>query len=151
MSDEDTKKAEVFLFDLTDMTGKKAKANRQVVILTVEMNRATLIASIVSIFPAVVIALVTVPFIGVWSVLVAAVAFMAFMFFFLGRQRRGLQLKQWRGWADKRRARTDVFIQCNRVIDPSSSETRRIIRSARPNPLLAHVDDEELTDKVIAL
>src|SRR5699024_3437604 len=108
MSEEDTKKAEVFLFDLTDMTGKKAKANRRVVILTVEMNRATLIASLVSIVPALVIALITVPFIGVWSVLVAAVAFMAFMLFFLGHMSRCLMLMQWSGKSVHTRARHTI-------------------------------------------
>lgn len=151
MSDEEKKKAEVFLFDLTDMTGKKAKANRAVVIMTVEMNRATLVAAIVSAVPALVIALISLPLVGVWSIIVAAVVFGIFMFLFLGHQRRGLQLKQWRGWADKRRTRTDVLIQCNRVIDPTFSETRRIVRSTMPNPLLDDIDDEDLTDKVIAL
>ena len=144
MSDEETKeKPEVFLFDLTDMTGKSAKSNRQVVILTVEMNRASLIAAIVSLFPAALVTLIAVPIVGVWSIIVFAVVF-------LGRQRRGLQLKQWRGWADKRRTRTDVFIQCNRVIDPTTVDTRRIVRSSQPNPLLEHIDEEDLTDKVIA-
>lgn len=151
MSDEETReKPEVFLFDLTDMTGKSAKSNRQVVILTVEMNRASLIAAIVSLFPAALVTLIAVPIVGVWSIIVFAVVFLAFMFAFLGRQRRGLQLKQWRGWADKRRTRTDVFIQCNRVIDPTAVDTRRIVRSSQPNPLLEHIDEEDLTDKVIA-
>ena len=78
MSDEETReKPEVFLFDLTDMTGTSAKSNRQVVILTVEMNRASLIAAIVSLFPAALVTLIAVPIVGVWSIIVFAVVFLA--------------------------------------------------------------------------
>lgn len=150
MADDD-KKAEVYLYDLTRMTGRGAQAGRPVVFLTLEMRRGTLIATVVSAFPALIVTGMLFPLLGMWALMVGMVVFAVLMGILRIRQRRGLQLAQWRGWVDKRRSRTDVFVQCNRVIEPAQSSVRTVIRSARPNPLRAQHDDDALTDGVLAL
>lgn len=91
--------AEVFLYDLTEMTGKKAQQQRTQVIMTVEMRRGTLISLIIATFPALMVMGLLWPFLNVYATLGGVVVFGAILFFLMHRQRRGLQLSQWRGWA----------------------------------------------------
>lgn len=142
--------AEVFLYDLTEMTGKKAQQQRTQVIMTVEMRRGTMISLIVATFPALMAMGLLWPFLNVYATLGGVVVFGAILFFLMYRQRRGLQLSQWRGWADKRFSRTDVFIQCNRVIDPLVSSAYTIVRSSRPNPVRRQHDLDEALEEFLS-
>lgn len=150
MAKSDDDAAEVFLYDLTEMTGKKAQKQRTQVVLTVEMRRGTMIALIVSIFPALFVTGLLWPLLDIYSVLVALAVFGACMFALLYRQRRGLQVSQYAAWMDRRSNRTDVFIQCNRIIDPLESSAYMIVRSSRPSPIRRHVDLDQALEEALS-
>lgn len=157
MSDEPTREREVYLYNLTPMTGKDAQKDRRAVHFTIEMNRSTrnanLLAAPVALL-ALGVAIVVVrllPLIPVWTAVIpAAIAYGAVLFMTLARQRRGLKLAQWRAFADRKRARTGVFIQCGAVIDPLSSRPLKIVRSDVANDTRPQWDTDLILDEVTA-
>lgn len=157
MSDEQDQKREVYLYDLTPMTGKDAQKDRRAVHFTIEMSRSTRNAHLIAIPVALavlgvaVVAMRLLPVIPLWvTVIPAAVAYIAVLFMALARQRRGLRLAQWRAFVDRKRARTGVFIQCGAVIDPLSSTPMRIVRSGVPNDSDPSWDTDLILDEVTA-
>ena len=155
MSEETTRERKVYLYNLTAMTGKDAQKDRRAVHFTIEMNRSTRNANLLA-FPvallALGIAIVVVrllPLIPVWAAVIpAAIAYAAVLFVTLIRQRRGLKLTQWRAFADRKRARTGVFIQCGSVIDPLASRPLKIVRSGVPNDTAAQWETDLILDEV---
>lgn len=157
MSDEAVGEREVYLYNLTPMTGKDAQRDRRAVHFTIEMNRSTRNANLLA-FPVALLALGAanvvvrfLPLIPVWTAVIPAVlAYAAVLFVVLIRQRRGLKLTQWRAFADRKRARTGVFIQCGSVIDPLSSRPLTIVRSGTPNDSVSQWDTDLILDEVTA-
>ncbi|MDN5687944.1 MAG: hypothetical protein L0G94_14900 [Brachybacterium sp.] len=157
MSDEPTREREVYLYNLTPMTGKDAQKDRRAVHFTIEINRSTRNANLLA-FPAALIALGVaivvirlLPLIPVWTAVIpAALAYGVVLFANLARQRRGLKLTQWRAFADRKRARTGVFIQCGSVIDPLSSRPLKVVRSGTPNDSDPQWDTDLILDEVTA-
>lgn len=154
---ENQPEREVYLYNLTPMTGKDAQKDRRAVHFTIEMNRSTRNANLLA-FPVALLALGVaivvirlLPLIPLWaSVLPAAVAYAAVLFVTLARQRRGLRLAQWRAFVDRKRARTGVFIQCGTVIDPLSSKPLTIVRSGVANSASPEWDTDLILDEVTA-
>ena len=157
MSEETDQEREVYLYNLTLMTGKDAQKDRRAVHFTIEMSRFTRNANLLA-FPVAVIVLGVsilvvraLPLIPVWiTVLPAAVAYAAVLFMILVRQRRGLKLTQWRAFADRKRARTGVFIQCGSVVDPLASRPLRVVHSGVPNDTAAQWETDLILDEVTA-
>ena len=157
MSDEQAREREVYLYNLTPMTGKDAQKDRRAVHFTIEMNRSTRNANLLA-FPvsllalgAAIVVIRLLPLFPLWaSVIPAAVAYAAVLFVSLVRQRRGLKLTQWRAFADRRRARTGVFIQCGTVIDPLSSKPLTVVRSGVANHACPEWDTDLILDEVTA-
>lgn len=139
MSDEQAGR-EVYLYNLTDMTGKSAQAERRSVHFTLEMRRGTLIANILAVATAIAAMTITfplvqwIPFLPFWAVLFPGMAaYVAILLVTLLRQRRGLRLSQWRAFYDKKRAQVGVFIQCGTIVDPLSSQHLQVTPSCIPN------------------
>ena len=157
MSEEQTAEREVYLYNLTDMTGKGAQAERRSVHFTVEMRRGTLTAHILAAGASILTMLVVfpvlrlVPLVPIWAVVIpAAAAYAAILAITLLRQRRGLRLSQWRAFYDKKRAQTGVFIQCGALVDPLSSATLLITPSSAPNDAVPDWDPDLILDGVNA-
>lgn len=157
MSDEQAREREVYLYNLTPMTGKDAQKDRRAVHFTIEMNRSTRNANLLA-FPVALLALGVaivvirlLPLIPLWAAVIpAAAAYAAVLFVSLVHQRRGLKLTQWRAFADRKRARTGVFIQCGSVIDPLSSRPVKIVRSGVANDYCPQWDTDLIIDEVTA-
>lgn len=157
MSEETDQEREVYLYNLTPMTGKDAQKDRRAVHFTIEMNRSTRNANLLA-FPVAVIVLGisilvvrALPLIPVWiTVLPAAAAYTAVLFLILVRQRRGLKLTQWRAFADRKRARTGLFIQCGSVVDPLASRPLKVVPSSIPNTAAAQWETDLILDEVTA-
>ena len=157
MNDEQTADREVYLYNLTDMTGKTAQAERRSVHFTLEMRRGTLIANVLAVFTSVLVMLIAFPVIRLlplvpfWAVIIpGSGAYVAILAITLLRQRRGLRLSQWRAFYDKKRAQTGVFIQCGAVVDPLSSTAVLITPSSTSNDARPDWDPDLILDEVNA-
>lgn len=156
---EETKprEREVFLYNLTPMTGKDAQKERRTVHFTIEMTRNTRNAQLIAIPVTLIVLGISIviirvlPLIPVWLAAIPVMAtYAGVLAFTLMRQRRGMQLRQWRAFVDKKRARTGVFIQCGSVIDPLSSAPLEIVRSGVPNDVPQEWDADLILDEVNA-
>lgn len=148
---------EVYLYNLTDMTGKAAQAERRSVQFTVEMRRGTLIANMLAVVTSALVMFVAFPVVRVlplipfWAVVIpGSIAYVGVLAVTLLRQRRGLRLSQWRAFYDKKRAQTGVFIQCGAIIDPLSSTAMLITPSSTPNNARPDRDTDLILDEVTA-
>lgn len=157
MSDEQSSGREVYLYNLTDMTGKAAQAERRSVHFTLEMRRGTLIANVLACITAAVVMFIAFPIVRLlplvpfWAVLIpGAAAYVAILAITLLRQRRGMRLSQWRAFYDKKRAQTGVFIQCGAVVDPLSSTAVLITPSSTSNEHRPDWDPDLILDEVNA-
>ncbi|MGP5672607.1 hypothetical protein [Brachybacterium alimentarium] len=157
MNDEQTADREVYLYNLTDMTGKSAQAERRSVHFTLEMRRGTLIANVLAVLTSVLVMLISfpvvrlLPLVPFWAVLLpGAAAYIAVLAITLMRQRRGLRLSQWRAFYDKKRAQTGVFIQCGDVVDPLSSTAVLITPSSTTNDARPDWNPDMILDEVAA-
>lgn len=157
MSAEQTAEREVYLYNLTDMTGKSAQDERRSVHFTVEMRRGTLTAHVLAAGTSILTMLVAfpiirlIPLVPIWVIVIpGAAAYVAILWITLLRQRRGLRLSQWRAFYDKKRAQTGVFIQCGALVDPLSSATLLIAPSSRSNDARPDWDPDLILDEVNA-
>lgn len=158
MSDKETKdeqEREVFLYNLTDMTGRGAQQERRHVYFTIEMRRDTRNANIFAVITTVVAMLISypilhfVPLLPAWSFLVLGmIVYALVLWVMLYRSRRGLRVAQWQAFWDRRRAQVGVFIQCGTVVDPLASTALRIIPAGTPNTLAQDWDAELLLEEV---
>ncbi|MFI8776570.1 hypothetical protein ACIGH6_05705 [Brachybacterium paraconglomeratum] len=157
MSDGQNAGREVYLYNLTDMTGKAAQAERRSVHFTLEMRRGTLIANLLAVVTSVAVMFIAFPIVRVlplipfWAVVIpGAAAYVGVLAVTLLRQRRGLRLSQWRAFYDKRRAQTGVFIQCGAIVDPLSSTAMLITPSSTTNDARPDWDPGLILDEVTA-
>lgn len=157
MNDEQTADREVYLYNLTDMTGRSAQAERRSVHFTLEMRRGTLIANVLAVFTSVSVMLIAFPVVRLlpvvpfWAVVIpGTAAYVAILAITLLRQRRGLRLSQWRAFYDKKRAQTGVFIQCGAVVNPLSSTALLITPSSTSNEHHPDWDPDLILDEVNA-
>lgn len=157
MNDEQAAGREVYLYNLTDMTGKSAQAERRSVHFTIEMRRGTLIANVLAALTSALVMLITFPIVRLlplvpfWAVVIpGSAAYVAVLAITLLRQRRGLRLSQWRAFYDKKRAQTGVFIQCGAVVDPLSSTAVLITPSSTSNEHRPDGDPDLILDEVNA-
>lgn len=157
MNDEQTADREVYLYNLTDMTGKAAQAERRSVHFTLEMRRGTLIANILAVLTSALVMLITfpvvrlLPLVPFWAVVIpGSAAYVATLAITLLRQRRGLRLSQWRAFYDKKRAQTGVFIQCGAIVEPLSSTAVLITPSSTSNDSRPDWDPDLILDEVNA-
>lgn len=157
MSDGQSIEREVYLYNLTDMTGKAAQAERRSVHFTVEMRRGTLIANILAVVTSVLVMFIAFPIVRVlplipfWAVVIpGSIAYIGVLAVTLLRQRRGLRLSQWRAFYDRKRAQTGVFIQCGAIVDPLSSTALIITPSSTPNDDRPDWDPDLILDEVTA-
>lgn len=157
MSDEHNAKREVYLYNLTDMTGQGAQAERRSVHFTVEMRRGTLTGHLLAAGAAILAMLVAfpllrlIPLVPIWVIVIpGAAAYAAVLAITLLRQRRGLRLTQWRAFYDRKRAQTGMFIQCGAVVDPLSSASLLITPSSTPNDACPDWDPDLILDEVHA-
>src|SRR5699024_8837545 len=157
VSEETDQEREVYLYNLTPMTGKDAQKDRRAVHFTIEMNRSTRNANLLA-FPVAVIVLGisilvvrALPLIPVWiTVLPAAAAYAAVLFMVLVLHRLGSNLTQCRAGAARKRASTGVFIQCGSVVDPLASRPLKVVPSSVPNTAAAQWETDLILDEVTA-
>lgn len=146
----DDKKSEVFLYDLTDLTGRSAKSQRAMVIATVEMRRGTMWSLIFSGLPAVVTLAAAAVFLPpVYATLPAILVFVLVLLGLTLRQRRGMQLSLARGFVDKHIHRKGVFLQGGRIIDPTVSRAYIVAQSSQTNHLRKEVDEQSILEEAL--
>ncbi|MGP4915589.1 hypothetical protein ACTXJ9_07785 [Brachybacterium tyrofermentans] len=157
MNDEQTADREVYLYNLTDMTGKSAQAERRSVHFTLEMRRGTLIANVLAVLTSVLVMLIAfpvvrlLPLVPFWAVVIpGTAAYVAILAITLLRQRRGLRLSHWRAFYDKKRAQTGVFIQCGSIVNPLSSTALLITPSSTTNDARPDWNPDLILDEVTA-
>lgn len=157
MADGQNTDREVYLYNLTDMTGKSAQAERRSVHFTLEMRRGTLISNVLAVVTAALVMFIAFPIVRLlplvpfWAVLLpGAAAYIAVLAITLMRQRRGLRLSQWRAFYDKKRAQTGVFIQCGAIVDPLSSTAVLITPSSTANDARPDWNPDLILDEVTA-
>ncbi|MCG7308299.1 hypothetical protein [Brachybacterium sp. ACRRE] len=169
MSDENEKEREVYLYNLTAMTGKDAQAERRSVHLTIDMKRGTLISVVASTFisiPVFVISLLVfqmIPYVPTYlGIFPGLLAFFVSLGLMLIHQRRGLRLTHGRAFIDKKLAATrnqlNVFIQGGvssqagglLIIDPLESTPVLIAPSGIDNDYAQEWDTELILDEVYA-
>ncbi|WP_341855883.1 hypothetical protein [Brachybacterium sp. GPGPB12] len=158
MSDKEIKdeqEREVFLYNLTDMTGKGAQEDRRHVHFTIEMRRATRNANILAVLVTAISMLISfpivrvIPLVPIWSFLVIGMVVYALVLWaMLYRSRRGLRVAQWQAFWDRRRAQVGVFIQYGTVVDPLASTPLRIVPAGTPNTLARDWDTELILEEV---
>lgn len=126
------------LFSLTELTGRKSKDERTMVVQGFEMPRRYGIIAFVAFLPSLFAGISVFPFFGgVGAVVVFMVAMLAAFLIIEARSRRGLKLRMYQTVFDKgqnylRKLNGNV-IRCGRVVDPLDSTPGYIRLSSQDN------------------
>jgi hypothetical protein len=101
------------VYSLTDLTGRRKNAGRTMIISGIEVGRRTLIVTSVSFIASLLPTLILFPLLGALTfVIVPPVFIIAGFLFFEGRSRKGLQLRRYEAYLDKRKADPSTFYVC---------------------------------------
>lgn len=126
------------LFSLTELTGKRSKDERTMVIQGVEMPRRYGIIAFVAFLPSMFAGISVFPFFGgVGAVIVFGIAMLLAFLIIEARSRKGLKLRMYQTVFDKgqnylRKLNGNV-IRCGRIIDPLDSSPGFIRLSSQDN------------------
>lgn len=126
------------LFSLTELTGRKSKDERTMVVQGFEMPRRYGIIAFVAFLPSMFAGISVFPFFGgVGAVVVFMIAMLAAFLIIEARSRRGLKLRMYQTVFDKgqnylRKLNGNV-IRCGRVVDPLDSTPGYIRLSSQDN------------------
>lgn len=148
---------EVYLYNLTGMTGKGAQDERRHVHFTIEMRRDTRNANILAIILTIIAMVVAfpvvnlIPILPIWiALIIGSVVYAVTLWMMLRRSRRGLRVAQWRAFYDRRRAQVGVFIQYGTVVDPLSSEPLVVTPAGIPNTPTQEWDPDLIIEEATA-
>lgn len=129
------------LYSLTNMTGKKASADRTRVVGTVEMKARTYWVVMGSLLPAMAVAGIFAPVIKEYALMVVPVVIALALVLFNRRQRDGLQLYTYSALRDRygRGSRDKLYqlTQCHMPLDVSKPRLEVIAPSSTPRPATA--------------
>lgn len=126
------------LFSLTELTGRKSKDERTMVVQGFEMPRRYGIIAFVAFLPSLFAGISVFPFFGgVGALVVFMIAMLAAFLIIEARSRRGLKLRMYQTVFDKgqnylRKLNGNV-IRCGRVVDPLDSTPGYIRLSSQDN------------------
>ncbi|WIE80970.1 hypothetical protein [Curtobacterium sp. MCSS17_016] len=120
------------VYSLTDLTGRRKNDGRTMIISGIEVGRRTLIVFSLSGVLSLVPTLMLLPFFGILVIaIVPPIVIAASFIFFEGRSRRGLQVRRYREFLDKRQNDANTFYVC---FQPTTKDLgfTRIVASAEP-------------------
>ena len=142
----------MFVYSLTDLTGRRKNADRTMVVATVEVNRFTFLVVLMSLVPAIpltaVVALLLGPFVY-YAAAVPLLCVFAGLAFVDTKTKKGLQLRRYEAMWDKRKAKdsaTTVYV-CSEPL--KRTELVTLIQTVVPNRhYVASDGDTDLFDIV---
>ncbi len=127
----------MYVYSLTQLTGRRKNVDRTIVVATVEVNRATflvvVLSALASVLPSLLVALLLGPF-SAYALIVPVLCIGAGLFLVDQRTRKGLQLRRYEAMWDKRRAKTvsgTAFV-CGQPMRAPHLVT--IVQTVIPNP-----------------
>jgi hypothetical protein len=101
------------VYSLTDLTGRRKNAGRTMIISGIEIGRRTLIVTSVSFVASLLPMLLLFPLLGALTFVTVPPVFIIVGFvFFEARTRKGLQLRRYEAFLDKRKVDPNIFFVC---------------------------------------
>lgn len=133
------------LFLLTDYTGRTSSQGRTTVIGTVEMKHRTFWVAAISLAPAFIIMLITLPFLGIWSALAIPGTIGLALLLIERRSKEGLRLRTYQTIRDRRSSALNQFQMCGEPITVLGNDFAYIRRMALPTEVKA-VEPVDITE-----
>src|SRR3954451_22244497 len=140
---QDTGRRMIF-YDLTPLTGRRATADRTVVVMSYDVNYLLARVILLSLLPAVVAAAVFYPLLHSYAIFVALLVEIALTIIFYARSSSGLQLRVWRRLWNKSRANLDTVYLRNVPVDTGAPPVVMLTQASMPNPFCTAVTDAEV-------
>lgn len=100
----------MLVYSLTGLTGSRKNEGRQMVVMTFEVRRHTLLVSLIGALAGMVIAAPFFALFGMWALVIIPVAVAAANMLFASRQTKGLQVYRYRSLLNSRNAHEGFWI-----------------------------------------
>jgi hypothetical protein len=145
------------VYDLTDLTGRRANEKRTVTFATVEFNRKFLLVGLASIIPGLILTGVFWPLVDSYALVVPPIVVGASLWLFASRTNDARRLPQYKALIDRRKAKAMVgkFVMGMQVVDPMMSDNLVITSSSVPvgtdeKPRLGDAEQAARVDSLFA-
>lgn len=136
------------LFDLTPLTRDVAE-NRRVVVQGWDLNRRVFILFLLGLAPAALLAAVTFPLLGQYTLVVFVCTYIPIFWLVLGRSGKGMELPNWRVLLTKKQSNKGHFVLRGERMAQDRHAPRVLVRASRPGPgLAAATDVPDTTDDI---
>lgn len=132
------------MFDLTPLTGRKATADRTVVIMTYDVNYLLARVVLLSLLPSMLLGMLAFPLLHSYAIVVVALAELGFAIVFYARSSTGLQLRIWRRLWNRSRANLGKVFLRNVIVDTAPPTLVMATQASMPNPLVHDIDDDQV-------
>ncbi|GAA3634600.1 hypothetical protein [Microlunatus ginsengisoli] len=132
------------LYDLTPLTGRKASADRTVVIMTWDVNYLLARVLLLSLLPAVLLGAIAYPLLHSYAVFVVLATEALFTVVFYARSSTGLQLRVWRRLWNKSRANLGRVYLRNVPVGTGAPAIVMLTQASVPNPHIPDITDGEV-------
>ena len=134
----------MMLYDLTPLTGRKATADRTVVVMSYDMNYLLARVILLSLLPSMAVGAVLYPLLHTYAILVVLIAEAVLTVIFYTRSSTGLQLRIWRRLWNKSRANLGRIYLRNVPVDTGAPPVVLLTQASMPNPLTISISDAEV-------
>lgn len=134
----------MILWDLTPLTGRRASAERTVVIATYDVSYVLARVLLLSLLPAMLIGAMTYPLLHSYALIVVILAEAVITFVFYARSSNGLQLRLWRRVWNRSRAQNGKILLRNREVSPDRPPLVMVTQAAVPNPCIPEISDADV-------
>lgn len=134
----------MIFYDLTPLTGRRATADRTVVIMSYDINYLLARVVLLSLLPAMAVGAITYPLLHSYAIFVVLIVETALTVIFYARSSTGLQLQIWRRLWNKSRANLGKVFLRNVPVDTGAPPVVILTQASMPNPLATAVSDAEV-------
>lgn len=134
----------MIFYDLTPLTGRRAAADRTVVIMSYDVSYLLARVVLLSLIPAMLAGAVFYPFLHSYAVFVVLLVETALTVVFYARSSTGLQLRVWRRLWNKSRANLGKVFLRNVPVDTGAPAVVMLTQASMPNPLATSVSDADV-------
>lgn len=136
--------AGMILYDLTPLTGRKAAADRTVVIMSYDINYLLARVLLLSLLPAILLGAMFYPLLHSYTLIVVLLAEIALTFVFYARSSTGLQLRVWRKVWNRSRSNLGKVLLRNREVAVDRPAVVMVTQASRPNPFAHDISDADV-------
>ena len=131
-------------YDLTPLTGRRASADRTVVIMSYDINYLLARVILLSLLPSVLAGAIVYPLVHSYAILVVLLVETTLTVVFYARSSTGLQLRVWRRLWNKSRANLGKVFLRNVPVDTGAPPVVMLTQASMPNPVATTVTDADV-------